>query len=310
MFLEAVTERDIDLLLLEELTVNRAFAEWFVIATECNEIHFAGIKSVEHSVTNRHGETDILLLYQTENCETHAILIENKISAKPQPDQAARYRLRAQQGVAEGLWAKATICLIAPSRYLENSSFIQGYGCILSYESIMQFFRDQTGDDPRPYYRAQIVNYAIDQCRRGYTPKIDKIVSQFWHEYWLLATDHYPHLELANPGERPSRSNWIQFHLSSLPDKIVLQHKANDGFVDLELRGKAQEIDKYHAEYRHSLPKGITIVTASKSLAFRIEVPCVDHFSPFLEQIQQVCQGLDAVSILYEFGSTTLHVLE
>ena len=79
--IEAVSERDIDLLILEELTVSQEFAQFFV-----NEVGFKNeLKSREvyHSVTESDlGESDLILLCNNSDGQRNAILIENKIDVK------------------------------------------------------------------------------------------------------------------------------------------------------------------------------------------------------------------------------------
>lgn len=94
--MEAVAERDIDLLILEELTVSREFAQWFY-----QENHLVpptqGKAKAFHSVSDAElGESDIVVLYDNG----HAILIENKIGAIAQKDQAKRYQQRGEKGLA------------------------------------------------------------------------------------------------------------------------------------------------------------------------------------------------------------------
>lgn len=94
--MEAVAERDIDLLILEVLTVSREFAQWFY-----QENHLVppteGKSKAFHSVSDAElGESDIVVLYDNG----HAILIENKIGAIAQKDQARRYQQRGEKVLA------------------------------------------------------------------------------------------------------------------------------------------------------------------------------------------------------------------
>ena len=92
-FIEYVAERDIDLLLLEELHSSASFRSWMiahVLGPGFGAVAFVG---AWHSLTDPGlGESDLVLLSKTPTGETIAILIENKIDAPPQPDQALRYR--------------------------------------------------------------------------------------------------------------------------------------------------------------------------------------------------------------------------
>jgi hypothetical protein len=91
---QSITERDIDLLLLEELNVSPDFSSWFyskVMSGNPSPI----LKGAWHSVSDPElGESDLIAIYDNG----HAILIENKIDAVEQLKQAERYRLRGERG--------------------------------------------------------------------------------------------------------------------------------------------------------------------------------------------------------------------
>lgn len=77
--IESIRERDIDLLLIEELTVNNEFLNWLI-----NQWHLPNadkLIGVWRSITDYGlGETDILIAYQS-NINTIYIQIENKLDA-------------------------------------------------------------------------------------------------------------------------------------------------------------------------------------------------------------------------------------
>ena len=56
--ISGVCERDIDLLLLEELSSSREFLDWFILQIEDSRI-VEKLKSVKRSVTTTSGESDI-----------------------------------------------------------------------------------------------------------------------------------------------------------------------------------------------------------------------------------------------------------
>jgi hypothetical protein len=91
--MEAVAERDIDLIILEELIVSQEFSRWFYL-----ENHLVspteGKTKAFHSVSDAElSESNIVVL-----CDNgHAILIGNKIDTTVQADQALRYILRGEK---------------------------------------------------------------------------------------------------------------------------------------------------------------------------------------------------------------------
>lgn len=150
-----VAERDIDLLLLEELNVCRDFASWFLRQVRQQSDDVTPLRGAWHSVTDAElGESDLIVLYDDD----FAILVENKIDAPAQPEQGQRYKLRGSKGQEKGDWKDYLTCIVAPRRYLEINAETQHYDSTLSYESIRQWFKalgTSRGD-----YRSQMIDSA------------------------------------------------------------------------------------------------------------------------------------------------------
>lgn len=304
LWLDSVRERDIDLLLLEELTVNSDFAEWLVGEVLGNKSDFTQSVSATRSVVDaRYGETDIQFVFRGSSGAHTAVLIENKIDAPPQPDQAERYILRGQSGIVDGQWSDFCTCLCSPERYFSNPTYADGYQALVSYESIRDWFATREPADTRFAYKARLVHEAIEQNRRGYTALIDDRATAFWNAYWEMVNRTHPELELRHPGKRPAGSTWIQFRPKVLPAGWVLQHKAERGIVDLELRGMAGALTDFQESTAGSLPEEITLVRASKSLAFRQRVRELDHFEPFENQREVAEDAIRTVAQMLRFAS-------
>ena len=122
-FIEAVAERDIDLLLLEEFHCSPAFRAWFgerVFGAESPRMELIGAwHSLTHPVL---GESDPVLVENDSVERKRAVLIENKIGASPQPDQAARYAERGRLAAEKGTWHEFRTCIVAPERAMAHTS--------------------------------------------------------------------------------------------------------------------------------------------------------------------------------------------
>ena len=94
----SLQERDIDLLLIEQLHVCRPFADWL---TGRLSLSGAVVETARHSVHREHGETDVLVIVRIGD-ERVAVMIEDKIGAPMQPDQCGRYHLRGKKLCEEG----------------------------------------------------------------------------------------------------------------------------------------------------------------------------------------------------------------
>jgi hypothetical protein len=103
MAIERRYERDVDLLLAEEFAVNPAFADRFKAVTKFAH-ETATFVDLWVSKSDNLGESDLIVIYQTEDGERFALLIEDKIDAPLQRDQAARYGQRADRDRALGLY--------------------------------------------------------------------------------------------------------------------------------------------------------------------------------------------------------------
>jgi len=79
-------ERDIDLMLLEEIHCEPTFLAW--IAEQAG-ISNGSLVQARHSVYRGNGETDVLVFVDTPKGRT-ALMVEDKIGAEMQPRQAER----------------------------------------------------------------------------------------------------------------------------------------------------------------------------------------------------------------------------
>ena len=273
--IEAVTERDIDMLILEEFIVSKEFSKWFYL-----ENHFdtplPDNAQAFHSITDAElGESDLVVLYENG----HAILIENKIGAIAQRNQAKRYVQRGEKGIPRGFWSSYSTCIIAPKDYLESTSDAQHYQSSISYESLRDWFGAQ--DTKRYEYRKFIFNEAIEQNRRGYTVIPDARVTAFWKDYWEYSVQNYPDLNMKQPGKKPANASFINFFPESLPKTYQLVHKLIHGFVDLQIPNIGHMLDEVIELFSDM---EIEIAKANKSIAFRKRLQKMDIYSSFKDQ--------------------------
>ncbi|KAA0213446.1 MAG: hypothetical protein DYG94_12420 [Leptolyngbya sp. PLA3] len=298
--LKAVTERDVDLLLLEELEVNDDFARWFIAACGLESAASVLPDRIKHSVSHaRLGESDLVLLYQTPDAKQAAILIENKIDAIQQPEQAMRYQIRGDCGISEGFWRMYRTCLVAPVRYLQSLDPTVAYDFHISYEMVRDWLLKE--GDRRSRFRAHVLSEAIEQNRRGWQPIAHERTTAFWKAYWRMASEEYPALNMPEPGLVPENSKWFRFRPRLLPAGCRLLHKAPHGCVDLEFAGASDRIDELEQTHGRARPAESRFVKAGKAAALRIDVPVVDLHSRFESQQDSARQGMKAAMQLLSF---------
>ncbi len=293
--IESVTERDIDLLLLEELNVSDNFSSW-VYSVVTDDTDSPQCKGAWHSISDAAlGESDLVVIYENGM----AILIENKIDALAQPEQGMRYKARGEKGIQTGLWGSFITCIVAPSLYIQKEKDTTVYDANLSYEEIANWFSSLDVANRRATYKSYLINEAIEKNRRGYTINPDERVTEFWLRYWELATQQYPELEMRKPSVKPANSDWPDFRPSIFKKRFSIVHKLKRGDVDLQIAGAADEL-----EYIQNIlsEAGVEVVKAGKSAAIRIKVDSIDRFASFESQKNIVTSGLDAAIKLLKIG--------
>lgn len=232
-FIAYVAERDIDLLLLEELSVSEEFREWFS-SRVLDSCEYQSSVGVWHSVVDASlGESDLIFVYSSKSGGRVAILIENKIDAPPQPDQGTRYRQRGQKGIVEGFWDRFVTCVVAPQRYLDSSKHNQSYDTEISYEAVSDYFSVSRHESGRRAYKAVVIKEAIEQNRRGYQPEFSFAMTKFVEDYYAIAASEFSELRMQDARPRPSGSTWIIFNPVILPRGAYICHQLAAGMVKI-----------------------------------------------------------------------------
>ena len=108
-----LTERDLDLILLEEPSSDTGFLVWFA---ERLALDGCTLLAAEHSaiakVGGKWGETDVLAFAESDGIKI-AVLIEDKIAAEFTDRQAERYQERATCLDAKGVADESLVVLCA-----------------------------------------------------------------------------------------------------------------------------------------------------------------------------------------------------
>lgn len=296
LILESVRERDIDLLLLEEWNVNGEFATWFVSkiqGMEANMNHRYGYHSV---AADNLGETDLFLEYDDDRGKV-AILVENKIDACFQKNQARRYKRRASN-IEEKGYSKAITCIVAPRHFLDAHAESREFDSQISYEDIGTWFRSQ--DNERARYRSTMIRLAIHQERRGYSPQADPSVTRFWHDYWETLQSEIPEAYMREPAGIPEGSDWPIISFEWMKPRWSLKHKLSRGAIDLETDIPEKALKQCIARINEP---HVVFARTGKSNALRIKVDCMDRHLSFHEQYEKMKMALRALRDLDTWGN-------
>jgi hypothetical protein len=292
-YLLAVEERDIDLLLMEEFHVSPAFVGWFAAQIGVAGAAFAG---AWHSVADADGETDLLLRVNSGATRT-AILIENKVAAPEQCRQDERYHIRGARARDSGLFDVYITCMCAPSDYLAGLNPNSLYEQRVSYEAIRDWYAQF--DDPRSVWRHRVMSEAIEHGRRGYVMIVNANKSAFHRDYWEYLQDKHPRLLMREPKDKGSKSDWIILKTYSMPKGVSIDHKINQGCVDLTFNGtRLDDLLAVRAEW----PDEIIPLQRGGSTVLRKRVPKLDMEHAIAEQADVLEQVLAAVHSLSAFS--------
>lgn len=220
---ESVRERDIDFLLVEEFLSSDSFITFFT--QTLNLPHCDELIGVQRSINDfALGETDVLVEYISDGTRI-GLLIENKLDAIFQPQQAERYTSRGKYYQSEGRFDTAYSILVAPTQYIERQSDFELH---LSYEQIIQYF--QTGDlGKRGEFKSTLLSIGSEKLRRGYVAVNSETNQAFWVDYSQQLASAIPTATIKPVSVVPAGSDWINFSIGAI--KVI--HKLSAGSLDL-----------------------------------------------------------------------------
>lgn len=303
-----IFERDIDLLLLEEFYSSVEFQLWFaakVVASqqynvpEVSQLHFVDARHSVVDITDR--ETDLLITYASKEGQKWQLLLEDKIDAVFQKDQVQSYQKRGEAAKSIDGVSWTTTVLVAPQKYFGGPEQKHGFQARVTYEEIAdEWFVEKSNLGRRGEYKAYILKTAIEKAGTGGS---NPVIMKFCLEYWALADTRLPELKIPKPTQRTS--TWTSIPLPGKAEKATLVHKMGEGKMDLQFNDMALRLDELSQRFAAYLGNGVKVVAAGKSGVLRLEVPPLNVYEPFEDQLDAAYQGLVAALRLiriYENG--------
>ena len=300
--ISSLCERDVDLLLLEEFVSSPAFSAWFLQSTHFIQAIGATVMTAQRSVTTFNGESDLeVTLTHPENGRVYRLLIENKVGANLQPQQAERYHERGQGYVRHGICSAFYTVLVAPKSYFGNEPNSKGFDACLTYEAVQDWFVENHEEELRANYKYHLLSAAINKATFGWELLVNEPITRFWRVYWKLVCKLAPELELPEPTPKPSGSSFVYFHPSRLKGNLRLVHKVQHGNVDLQFEGDAAQLAKLRERCGPTLPPQMTIERAGKSAVIRVRVAPIDMLDKLERNQPLMIQGIIASQSLYHW---------
>lgn len=184
------TERDIDLLLVEEFVASRSFAAWFLEQLDL-DTSLLGEVSVFHSTRRMHNRREIdISVDVSTGAGRILLLVENKLDTDEQPDQAKSYQEEASLRAPE--YQSVLTVLVCPEHYIESHPrFASAFEKTVPYEAVCQHFKGRIRSEieeisARCSHRANMIEQAIGKSRRGYVQVVHPGKRAFSSKYVAL----------------------------------------------------------------------------------------------------------------------------
>lgn len=294
----SITERDVDLLLLEEFLVSEPFANWFVSEATGHPLSIKLI-GAWHSVSDALlGESDLIVKLTSEAGVTEAILIENKIDAIAQTEQGYRYKMRGEKGITQGEWAKFITCLFAPQSYIDRN--IEPYDVEVSYEQVISFF--QTQADVRSQYRAAFLQEAVGKNRRGYQSVVCQRMTAFATAYLDFVASHYPELNPETAKPRAAGHDWVHFYPIPHQKNIVIVHQIRGQQVKIIYRGQQERFDEIATKFEFVRDQQLTVKRSGQSVTVAANAPYIDLARTTFDEVElQIKQAVTIAMALKSY---------
>lgn len=298
--LETVHEKDVDLLLVEELHVSASFRDWLAGQVSTPMRDFLG---GWRSVTRFNGESDVEFEYEDTTGRVVRVLLENKIKADEQPRQAERYTERAAKYVELGEADHALTCLFAPTQYLDED-LVAKYDESITYEAVRDWF--DTPENSRAAFRRTVLDAAITVGEQRYIKSTDEQTQAFWEYYETLARD-YPELEFTVSHTPAGGTTWFRFTPSRLADEASITHKADRGVVHLSFADRGDHLAALHDAVADVLDPDMRCERTGQSGSIAIDVPAFSDLAEPPTKSDAIRDALDAASRLLDWEQRHRH---
>ncbi len=247
-FLDRVEERDVDIMLLEEISCEPGFQNLVASLTLDSNTAWSFLEACNSVSPVSGGESDLIALFENGD-RVAAVMIENKITAHFMPEQASRYRLRGDKGIETGIWSEYVTVLVAPQRYLQADHQGHVFDRYVAYEDLLQHFQ-RADAGFRGMWRAGLLERAFTGAKSSVYNRVpDEVTTAFFHDYWAIASSEFPDLRMKRDKDRPAKSTWVRFYPDvGLPTHVTLWHKqVETDAADVSLNFAHTKVEDLHA---------------------------------------------------------------
>ncbi|MES0020207.1 hypothetical protein [Mesorhizobium sp. M0036] len=288
----SIQEFRLDFFLEEEFNVDPAFTTLFCQACGLADVRVSVERTV-HSLSDKFGEADLVVVLDAAGPQGErqklALLIENKINAGLQPDQAGRYRKRGEWGVENKLWSHYTTVLVAPKAYIDARPDA-GFMAAVSIESLKSWIT--TADANRRNFKLARLDEAIAKKNATGVKVVDTDMTSFRKQYYRFLQDWNKRCGTAFilpvPKDTWWDDSWFQMKVAELPSWAQIRHLARTGLVSLDMRDAPFSKMEAVAELLDDDLKIIPSGKYKQHTSVQVRVPAISSFDDFERDRQKV----------------------
>ncbi|MGZ8362949.1 MAG: hypothetical protein ACXW3D_03725 [Caulobacteraceae bacterium] len=328
------TERDVDLILVEELKCSPPFVRWFVqqVGTKVGRQLDCETCRVTHSKRRTYNRREIDITLEVVSSGRRAVfLIENKLDTSEQPRQAESYREEADLLVSQGAEAAFTV-LVCPTAYAQSASrFAEKFDCVVAYEAVADFLAFRASQESgeladRLRHRRELVSQAITKARRGYEAVPLAEIERFNVRYVALLTemgvDLPPGPSMLEP-DRPGESKTMIFAPEALPKwsflpQTRLVHQLREGNANINFYKWGNHFSHLAGAIAPALvgtsyriaTTGNKRVGGNSGLMIVVDTPSIDNLKGFDAQKDAIQEGIRRTAELKAWFSRNKSVIE
>jgi hypothetical protein len=227
-------ERDLDLLLAEELRVTPGFGHFLMARFGLDGALEYPARMTTVSAVEDGTEIDVLARFDRRAGGVHVLMIEDKLDATERPDQLLRYQRRADNDLRLGRVAGASVLAVTPRAY-RFAQMPEGARQI-AIEDLAVWFRAEGG--ARAAYRASFLERCLPA--RGTQQRDARVMATEPHirDWWDAV---HTAVDAAFPGYFRHRTRYpvSVYFAPSTPgqaDYLRVDFKGHRGEVDLAFR--------------------------------------------------------------------------
>lgn len=301
-FLDRVEERDVDLMLLEELSCEPGFQDLVASLTLDPNTSWTFLEACNSVSPVSGGESDLIALFENDE-RIAAVMIENKITAHFMPEQASRYRLRGDKGIEAGIWSEYVTVLIAPQRYLQADHQGHVFDRYVAYEDLLQHFQRADAGSHGAWRAGLLERAFIGAKSTVYNRVPDNVTTAFFHDYWAIASSEFPDLRMKRDKDRPAKSTWVRFYPDvGLPKHVTLWHKqVETDAAEVSLNFAQTKVEDLHDAIGQLIENDMSVEQRGGSAVIRIDAEPLSISAGCEAQREKVINHLAAARRLSAF---------